>query len=166
MLPWSIAVFTTARKRSLRRLCFHRCLFSTRRGEYLGEYPPRQVQPPWPGTPPGQVPPGRYTPLGRYTPKAGTPPGQVHPLAGTPPGHDTSPRAGTPLLAGTPPGQVHPLPGRYTHTGHSACLDMVNKRAGTHPTGMHSCSRSKIIQQCLIQVILLMLHFALAGFGL
>ena len=51
----------TARKRSLRRLCFHRCL-SVHRG-VPGQVPPsrytsRQVPPP-----PGQVhPPGRYTP--------------------------------------------------------------------------------------------------------
>ena len=56
----------TARKQSLRRLCFHRCL-SVHRGEYLGRYPPGQVHPPW------QVHPPAGTPLGRYTPW------QVHP---------------------------------------------------------------------------------------
>ena len=74
----------TARKRSLRRLCFYTYL-SVHRGEYLGRYPPGQVQPPGQVHPrqvhpPGQVHPmGRYTPQGRYTPRAGTHPGQVHP---------------------------------------------------------------------------------------
>ena len=64
----------TARKRSLRRLCFYTCL-SVHRGEYLGRYPPRQVTPLRASTPP----PGQVRPLGRYTPWAGTPPGQVQP---------------------------------------------------------------------------------------
>ena len=58
----------TARKRSLRRLCFYTCL-SVHGGEYLGRY-----------TPPGQVHSRAGTPPGRYTPRAGTPP-----WAGTPP---------------------------------------------------------------------------------
>ena len=122
------------------------------------------------GTPPWQVhpPPVRYTPQqvhpragtppragtssssqvhlpSRYTPRAGTPPWQVHPLAGTPlwqvhaPARCTplpgTPPAGTPPWAGTPPGQVHSPPsGRYT------LPEYGQRSAGTHPTGMHSCS--------------------------
>ena len=79
----------TARKQSLRRLCFHRCLsvhrgglphcmlgYTSPRQEHPhGQvHPPRQVHPP--GTSPGQVhPPGRYS-----LPWAGTPPMQVYPL--------------------------------------------------------------------------------------
>ena len=105
----------TARKRSLRRLCFYTCL-SVHRGGVPGQVSPRQVHPwvgthpPWAGALPWQVhSPGRYTPwagtppMGRYTPPAGTPDGQVH--------H---------------PGALHA--GRY---GQQA--------SGTHPTGMHSC---------------------------
>ena len=63
----------TVRKRSLRRLCFHRCLsvHGGRRGVCL----------PWVGT----HPPGKYTPLSRYTPRAGIPPGLVHPPGRHPP---------------------------------------------------------------------------------
>ena len=68
----------TARKRSLRRLCFYTCVAVHREGAYLGMYPPDQVHPPGPGTPWDQVhpqdqvhPPGPGTlPLG-----PGTPPG-------------------------------------------------------------------------------------------
>ena len=74
----------TARKLSLRRLCFYTCLS-------VILFTRRQVPPP----------PGRYT---HNHPRAGTPPGRYthnHPRAGTPPGRYT------------PSQQVHP-PGRYT----------------------------------------------------
>ena len=76
-----ITTLVTARKRSLRRLCFYTCLSvilftageSTWAGKHpLGRYTPRA------GTP-GQVPPGQVHPLGRYTPL-----GQVHPGRYTP----------------------------------------------------------------------------------
>ena len=78
-------LISTARKRSLRRLCFHGCL-SVHRGVPgqvpLAGTPSRQVHPPV------QVSPARYTPS-RYTPWAGTPrqvhPQQVHPLGKYPP---------------------------------------------------------------------------------
>ena len=70
----SSCIIFTARKRSLRRLCFYTylsvILFT---GEYLGRYPLAGT-PPGRGTPPRQVhPPGRYptwagTPRARYTP--------------------------------------------------------------------------------------------------
>ena len=127
----------TARKRSLRRLCFYTCvsviLFTE--GEYLNRYPPGrythpgQVHPPGPGTPPGQVsPPGPGTPPSpdQVHPQdqvhpmgPGTPPwDQVHPpKPGTPPGtRDTPHRPGTPPWPGTPPS--------------SACWEIqANKRA-------------------------------------
>ena len=77
----SFLVFT-ARKRSLRRLCFYTCLSFCSRGGGT-----------WAGTPPG-----------RYPPLAGTLPGQVHPLAGTPPpGQVHPPGRYTP----SPPPAVH-----------------------------------------------------------
>ena len=60
----------TARKRSLRRLCFYTCLsvILFTEGEYLGRYTPSRY------TPQAGTPPGTGTPPGRYTPWAGTPP--------------------------------------------------------------------------------------------
>ena len=108
----NISIFT-ARKQSLRRLCFYTCLSVIL----------------FTGGCTGQVPPDRYThpprqvlhPVGRYTiPQVGTPPRQVHPLAGTPPGW-IHPWAGTPQ-AGTPPlgrytTQADTPLGRYTSLG-------------------------------------------------
>ena len=70
LLPVMNFFLFTARKRSLRRLCFYTCLSVIL---FTG------------GEVPGQVhPPGRYTPLGRYTPpRAGTPPDRYPPWAGT-----------------------------------------------------------------------------------
>ena len=87
-----VSIFT-ARKRSLRRLCFYTCLsfiLFTGGGEYLTRYiPPTQTPSPQPGTPPGANPPPDqvYPPRSRHPPGPGTPPlGQVHPLGpGTPP---------------------------------------------------------------------------------
>ena len=52
---WNILIIT-AHKRSLRRLCFYRCV-SVHRGEYLGRYPPRTRCTPWAGNPRDQVHP-------------------------------------------------------------------------------------------------------------
>ena len=74
-------VIFTARKRSLRRVCFYTCLsiILFTGGGHLGRYPPPQTRytpSAGPGTPPRQVP-GRY-PLGPGTlpnpPGPGTPP--------------------------------------------------------------------------------------------
>ena len=144
-------------KRSLRMLCFHRCL-SVHRGGFTWAGTPRQVHPrvgtpprelpPWQVHPAGQVhaqrqvqPPLAGTPEGRYPTWAGTPPRQVYPPGRYPLGRyipwaGTSPRqvhppAGTPW-AGTPPSrQIHPLNGPLLGYGQQA--------GGTHPTGMHSC---------------------------
>ena len=96
--------FFTARKRSLRRLCFHRCL-SVHRGVSASgpggcvcHYPPRQTPPVQ--TPPARHPPGRH-PLGRH------PSCPVHAGIQTP---SCSVHSG-----------IHPPP--------SECWDMVNKRA-------------------------------------
>ena len=67
-----VSSFITARKRSLRRLCFYTCLsvllFTV--GGVPGQAPPwagtppKQVHLPWAGTPRwAGSPPGRYTPL-------------------------------------------------------------------------------------------------------
>ena len=108
----------TARKRSLRRLCFHTGLsviLFTRGRVVPGQVPLRAGTPQQVNTCPWQVPPGRHTPL------AGTPPGQVPPWAGTPLQAGTPPGSYTPWQV-QPPWQVHPL-------GHSAYWDTVNKRA-------------------------------------
>ena len=83
-----LKIIFTARKRSLRRLCFHRCL-SVHRGGCLpvvlggvSATPPGQTPPtwtdtthlgrhhPWADTPPplGRHPPGRQFPMGRHPP--------------------------------------------------------------------------------------------------
>ena len=121
-LSFSLSCIFTARKRSLRRLCFYTCLsvILFTGGEVPGQVPPRQVHPP-----------SRYTPSGRYNPPAGTPP----PQAGTPLRQVPSPRQVHPPdrytpQAGTSPGQVHPT---------QCMLGYGQQAGGTHPTGMHSC---------------------------
>ena len=80
--------FISARKRSLQRLCFHRCL-SVHEGEWVWQTPPSAGIPPWAGTPPGQAPHQAGTPW------AGTPAGQVPPGRYTPSSWaDTSPFPG------------------------------------------------------------------------
>ena len=66
--------FISARKRSLQRLCFHRCLSVHEGGRGCGRHPSGQAYPP------GQAHLlGRHTPLGQVHP-VGRYPGQVHPL--------------------------------------------------------------------------------------
>ena len=86
------SVIFTARKWSLRRLCFYTCLSVHSGGStWAGAPSSRQVHPP------AGIPLGRYTPPPKQVqPSAGAPPGQVHP-----PGRYT------------PPEQVHPQ-GRST----------------------------------------------------
>ena len=90
----------TARKRSLRRLCFHRCLFVPTGGGGCLSLVPEECgrQPPWQTTP-RQTSPGQTPLLGRHpsladTPRQ-TPPGQTHPgrhsARQTPPRADTTP---------------------------------------------------------------------------
>ena len=98
------------------RLCFYTCLWFCSRGGGLQRTPPpvtRQTPPPGPG----RHPPGQ----GEHTPPPG--PGRYHP---PPPGTRQ-----IPLLQENPP-----PPGKKTAAyGHWA--------AGTHPTGMHSCSQCR-----------------------
>ena len=117
---WFSCIFT-ARKRSLRRLCFYRCLFvhvgvlSSRRPPG-NKAAPQQGHPPGRETPPAGRPPGRETPLGRrHPPSRETPrdPPAVRPPWETPPG--TTPQEGNP----PPP--------------------MATAAGSTHPTRMHSC---------------------------
>ena len=108
-----IIVFVTARKQSLRRLCFYTCLsviLFTVGGSTWAGTPPGQ-EPPRAGTP---LPPSRYTPLGRYTPTPSkyTPaPQQVHPRGQVhPPWEGTSPPGKIhPPWAGTPPREQYML---------------------------------------------------------
>ena len=76
-------------------------------------------------TPPGRHPLGR-SPLDRHLRPGQTPPGQTPP----PPGRHL------PSLADTPPHQQTPLPPQQ----------MATAADGTHPTGMHSCIKVKVIQ--------------------
>ena len=126
----------TARKRSLQRLCFHRCL-SVHGGGCLplvwgnvADTPPSPgTHPPWLDTP-GETPsrsgsPRGRQPLGRY------PPGQTPPWSQTPPGcrhpQAYTPQSDTPLGTDTPPP--------------AQCMLGYGQQAGrTHATGMHSCS--------------------------
>ena len=139
----TIIVLFTARKRSLRRLCFYTCVSvhggggstwagTPPRTRYTPRpaTPPGTRYPPGPGTPPwDQVPPRtRYTPWDQvhspgtwYTPRTRYPPPQG---PGTPWDQVHPPGPGIPRTR-YPPGAVHA--GRY---GQQA--------GGTHPTGMHS----------------------------
>ena len=106
----------TARKRSLRRVCFHKCLSVHRGRGVCHTHPlgPQADTPIWADTslgkhpylgrdPPGRHPPGQTCPPGRHPPGQ-TPPGQ------TPPSEQTPTQADTP--GHTPPGHTPPL-GRH-----------------------------------------------------
>ena len=87
-----VCFFFTARKRNLRRLCFHRCL-SVHSGGVAD-------------SPPGQTPPGQ-TPTRADTPPWQTPSGQKpSPSLGRPPGRHPP---GQTLPWQTPPRQTLPL---------------------------------------------------------
>ena len=82
----------TARKRSLRRLCFYTCLlFILFTGGVYPRHPPGRHAPPARHHPPGQTPPRADTPLGRYPHLGRHPPGQTPPLGRHPPGLSTPP---------------------------------------------------------------------------
>ena len=83
-------------------------------GEYLTRYPPDQVHPPRPGTPPGPVHPLDQV----HPPGPGTPPGQVQPPPpGTPPGTDHAGRYGQRV------GGTHP-------TGMQSCMLLFSLQNG------------------------------------
>ena len=126
----------------LRRLCFYRRVSVHRGGEYLTRYTPTG-----PGTSPGQVHPpvsGTHPPADQVHPQAGTlPRDQVHPPGpGTTPWTRYTPRAGTPPQARTPWIRYTPLPPpQGTPPGRYPPRDTATAADGTHPTGMHSCSK-------------------------
>ena len=99
----------TARKRSLRRLCFQRCLSVHSRGVYpsiqWGRHPRDQRQ---------TTPPGRHTPPVRH-------PSGRHPLLSA--CWDTH----------------TPLPSACWDTPAQCMLGYSQQAGGTHPAGMHSC---------------------------
>ena len=88
ILEMGLDPLITARKRSLLRLCFYRCVSVHRVGSTWAATPP-----------PAGTPPRLVHPL----------PGQVHPPADTP--QQVHPLAGTSPPGGTPPQAVHA--GRY-----------------------------------------------------
>ena len=102
-----------------------------------GTPPWDQVHPPRPGTPPGT----RYTPPGTRYPPSGTrsppwtryPPSwdQVHPSWDQV--HPSWDQVHPPGTRYTPRDQVHPPPEQQPP-------EYGQRSAGTHPTGMHSCS--------------------------
>ena len=100
--------FITARKRSLQKLCFHKCL-SVDGGVYLWSWGLS-------ATPPGQTPP-KQIPLGRHPPDRHLP--------------GRHPQTDTPLPSACwdthPPAQC-----MLGYTPSSACWNTVNKRAVSH----------------------------------
>ena len=139
----------TARKRSLRRLCFYRCL-SVHGGGclpqcMLGCHPP-EADPPGADTPPEQtLPRGRHPPGSRHPPEADTPqeadtpPRSRHPwsrhtpLEADPPGADMPPpqkqTPSSPLGADTPTPQKQTPPLEADTPPQSMLGDTVNARA-------------------------------------
>ena len=106
----------TVRKRSLRRLCFHRCL-SVHRGVY-----PIACRA---DTPLGRHSDGQtHFPTWEDTPRADTP-------WQTPPRHTLPPRHTPPWQ--TPPGQTHSSSPAWWMLGYG------QQAGGTHPNGMHPC---------------------------
>ena len=100
--------------------------------------PPSGRHPCWADTPPGQ-----------------TPPWQTHPFPGqTPPWADT-PQADTP--GQTPPWQTPRAQCMLGYTPPAQCvLGNSQQAGGTHPTGMHACS--KMLMHCLFSNLKRDLH--------
>ena len=119
----------TARKRGLRRLCFHMCLSVHRGSVCLWSWGRCGDRHPQADTPLGRHPPGQ-TPLGKTSPADS--PGRHLPQA------DTSPRQ-TPPPGRHPPGR-HP-PGRHPPWANTPPPPVDGQQAdGTHPTGTHTSS--------------------------
>ena len=151
----------TARKRSLRRLCFYRCLSVHGGGAWR---PPLAGRPPGKETPLARRPPWQGDPLARKPP-AGRPPGKETPLPGRPPLPRRPPPGPHPRgkLRGirsrpTPKGEIegdqiqaHTQGGNWRGSGtgqhprgklrgiRTKLPLMTTAMGGTHPTGMHSC---------------------------
>ena len=122
----SFVQILTARKQSLRRLHFHRCL------SVHGGCLPHCMLGCTPGTrsrhPLGRHPPSGHTPCPH--PQADIPLGR-HPQGRHPPPGQTPPRQTPPLWADTPP----------TPTPVQCMLGYSQQAGGTHPTGMYSCMK-------------------------
>ena len=118
MIEFIFFLIFTARKRSLRRLCFYRCL-SVHGGGMENppgwrtpwmEIPPDGEPPLDGGTPPDGEPPRMENPPGWRTPLDGGPPRMETPPDGEPPGWRT-PRWRNPPSYGEPPSRS--MCGRY-----------------------------------------------------
>ena len=130
------------------RLCFYSCLwFCPWGGSLAGRTPCKET--PWQGDPsrqgePPPHPPSRETPLARRpptreTPWQGGPPGRENPPGKEAPLARRPPRQGEPPLAGRPPSRENPpWQGGPPWQGDPPAYGQW--AAGTHPTGMHSCS--------------------------
>ena len=155
----------TARKRSLRRLCFYMCL-SVHRGSTCT--PPGPGTPPRSGTPPGTS----YTSPGPGTPPADQVhlPGQVHPTRTryTPPGPGTPPDQVHPQTRYTPnqvpPDPIPPGPGTSPHTRYTP------PEPGTLPLNQaHSPDQVHPPEQCMVgdmgnkRAVRILLEYILVG---
>ena len=90
----------------------------------------------WDTTPPL----GADTPPPEQTPREQTPPGSRHPQEQKPPQSRHPPRADTPLWEQTPPPEQTLPPGADTPPYGKQTPAYGQRAAGTHRTGMHSCS--------------------------
>ena len=145
-----VQYYFTARKRSLRRLCFYTCLSFCPQGGLphcmLGYHTPWQGDPlarraPWHGhLLAGQTLPGKETPLARQTPPArktpwqGDPPGRADPLTprqGRHPPGKAAPLARRPSLAMRPPSprsacwEIRSTSGRYASYWNAILLNKL-----------------------------------------
>ena len=103
----------TARKRSLRRLCFYRCVSVHRGGlpQCMLGYTPSPL--PSQGDPPArETPSAKETPLPGRPPCQGDPPARETPCQGDPPAKET-PLPKRPPQPGRPPCQRDPPPGPH-----------------------------------------------------
>ena len=123
-----ITEFITGRNEVLAKVIFSQAfvILSTG-GEYLTRHPPDQT-----GTPPGTRHPPRP---GRYSPP--TRPGRYPPPG---PGRYPPHQAGTPRRPGRYPPRPDTPPGPDTPPQQQQTPEYGQRSAGTHPTGMHSCS--------------------------
>ena len=128
--------FITGRNEVVAKVMFYRCVSVHRGG---GGRVSASVHAGMPDPPPDQTgPPGS----GRHPPDQADPPGSARhpPDQADPPGPARPPRQGRPpRTSQTPPGQADYPPDKADPPGKQTPAYSL-RAAGTHPTGMHSCS--------------------------